>query len=1577
MKRALSAKPLAILIASLVLLLSLATFSLAQDEGASPLDVSLTAQDVRGIVVAAGTTGGVIPLLADPGTQGGDILDVVTTNASASVSLVLPGGAEINSNNAASQGFTCHVLPDGAMTGSPIPSVFSTPGTHTVIKFPAASAPGTYQVKIVSPPASSDHLAIASYFSSSSVHAGVVTNSPHYQVGDTVIISGLVFDGPTPVTGATVTAAIGDPTQSEADPVQIALLDSGSYDAAPGDGIYTGAFTIDRVGQFSIAIRATGANGAGVMFSRVADMSFKVTRPLASFVSFRDAGVDDDGNGLIDRVTITATVDVRQAGSYRFNVTLAAANGAEAKANGVALLQAGTQQISASFPASDIYGLNANGPYQIKNALLTFQDDPDHPVASYRELAGSTAAYLLSSMQPPPLFFAGDNSEWREDKNRNGKSDSLTIETEVRVATEGNYAWSGSLVDSLGNTIQRVNSSDLLTAGSNYIRFTFDGNKIGQNGVNGPYSLRLVTISGAGDSANVYHLYTTKPYLVSEFEGATPSALEINSVTATDVGGNGNSTIEPGEDGALVLQLTNRGGYGRAISATLTTSTPGVTIINGASAYPDIASTASATNSTPFTFRTSNQLPGNTEVHFTLTVTSLSGAPQTLQFSLKAGSIAQGKIAYAGVTDGGSNIWVMEADGSNKTKITTSGQDNYPAWSPDGTKITFTSQRLGGNGDIFVMNSDGSNQINLTSNFTNNRQGSNFQSKWSPDGTKLAFVSNRDGNAEIYVMNSDGSIQVNLTRNAAEDTYPTWSPDGTKIAFVSLRSGDPIYQIYVMNADGSGQTNITNNRTYNQYPAWSPDGSRIAYITSAGIYVMNSDGTGQTKVGGIVNDSFPSYSRWPAWSPDGTRIVFSNNRYFLQDDIYVMNADGSNVTQLTTNPVDDYQPSWQPPPKTPAPTPTPPAANTPVGSNVPVQVGALTLTFSNVYVPGYTRVIPIDPSTAGTPPAGYVTVGNLAFEITTTALVSWPVTIRFNVPTITDPAEFSALRVLHGEHSILVDRTILPPNQPAPDFASKTISAKVNSFSPFVIATTRTKASTTTVVASSPASYTYGQQVTFTATVSSSGSTPSGSVEFFDGSKSLGIADLNNGSASLSVPTLDAGTHNITATYAETGSYLGSTSAVLAQSVGQTKPTIEITGGTFTYDGGPHSAKASVVGVNGENLGSASITYDGSSTAPVAAGSYGVTASFGGNTNYEAYSATATLVIEKAVPSLTWNTPASIVYGTMLDSGQLNATAPVPGNITYDPPAGTILGAGSRTLTATFTPADLNNYASTAASVQLNVVKATPTISWSDPSEIVYGTQLGGAQLNATASVPGTLTYTPGAGTLLGAGAAQTLSVSFTPNDAANYDSATTSVKINVTKAPLTVTADNAVKLLGAPNPAFTVRYSGFVAGQGPSALSGELIFTTAATANSPVGGYPVTPGGLTSTNYSINFVSGMLSVAYKVNLLYDTLRAVKSGSTIPIKLQLTDVNGVNVSSANIVVRAVNVLQASTSATETLADSGNANPDDNFRYDPTLGGTGGYIFNLSTRGYPNGTFILSLVAGSDPLIYAAEFQVRQ
>ena len=173
--------------------------------------------------------------------------------------------------------------------------------------------------------------------------------------------------------------------------------------------------------------------------------------------------------------------------------------------------------------------------------------------------------------------------------------------------------------------------------------------------------------------------------------------------------------------------------------------------------------------------------------------------------------------------------------------------------------------------------------------------------------------------------------------------------------------------------------------------------------------------------------------------------------------------------------------------------------------------------------------------------------------------------------------------------------------------------------------------------------------------------------------------------------------------------------------------------------------------------------------------------------NHTAAQAAVRLLVGKAAPVITWPDPAPIPYGVALDTAQLNATASVPGAFVYSPAAGELLQAGMHTLSATFTPMDVADYALAEAAVFLSVAEAKPTtIAWPEPAPLAHGTALSAEQLNATAPIPGTFLYTPAAGEVLATGT-HTLSVTFTPVDT-NLPAAQASVQLAVTKAEPIIT---------------------------------------------------------------------------------------------------------------------------------------------------------------------------------------------
>jgi hypothetical protein len=334
----------------------------------------------------------------------------------------------------------------------------------------------------------------------------------------------------------------------------------------------------------------------------------------------------------------------------------------------------------------------------------------------------------------------------------------------------------------------------------------------------------------------------------------------------------------------------------------------------------------------------------------------------------------------------------------------------------------------------------------------------------------------------------------------------------------------------------------------------------------------------------------------------------------------------------------------------------------------------------------------------------------------------------------------------------------------------------------------------------------------------------------------------------------------------------------------------------------PYDTALSVTQLNATTSVPGSFVYAPASGIVLAAGSYTLSATFTptDTVHYTKATAIVSLTVNQALPTVTWTAPAAIAYHTALSTTQLNATTSVPGSFVYAPASGIVLAAGSYMLSTTFTPTDTANYLTATATVSLTVNQVTPTITWAAPAAIIYGTALSATQLNATASVPGSLVYSPAIGNVPAAGN-RTLSATFTPTDTVNYATATATVSLTVNQAPLTVTAADTRRAIGAPNPIFIGALTGVVAGDGITAT-----YASSADASTVVGTYgPASPQAITPTladpngkldNYTVTATNGTLTITlYSATVTLSGLTATYDGAahaatatTTPVGLAVT-----------------------------------------------------------------------------------------
>jgi len=296
-----------------------------------------------------------------------------------------------------------------------------------------------------------------------------------------------------------------------------------------------------------------------------------------------------------------------------------------------------------------------------------------------------------------------------------------------------------------------------------------------------------------------------------------------------------------------------------------------------------------------------------------LTITA-AGAPGPYQVQVNFGSTGGGsgsgivagqilevpaQIAFWSFRGGNEDVYLMNEDGSGIKRLTTNpGQDLYPRFSPDGKRIVFVTNRDTDTA-LYIMNGDGTNQTRLTTTLDY----SNWPD-WCSDG-KIVFTSPFPGG--IAKINQDGTGFEQLVVDSTA-SHPSCSPEGTKIAFETSRDGN--FEVYVKDLSTGIETNITNDPETDGVPNWSKQNHIFFRSTRSGtadLYRMDSNGANVTQLTsdlGIETD--------PAISPDGEKLAFTHDLDLSNPQIFIVKSDGTGGWTLITFSGFNRYPAWRP-----------------------------------------------------------------------------------------------------------------------------------------------------------------------------------------------------------------------------------------------------------------------------------------------------------------------------------------------------------------------------------------------------------------------------------------------------------------------------------------------------------------------------------------------------------------------------------------------------------------------------------------------------------------------------------------
>ncbi|HEV7764698.1 MAG TPA: choice-of-anchor X domain-containing protein [Thermoanaerobaculia bacterium] len=386
-----------------------------------------------------------------------------------------------------------------ATVANPIPGVWSVTVTETVQLAAPLDIVSTVQF-------------------SNAVQSVLVGGGDNYPLGTKVRLALVVFDGMQRVSGLTIAALLLNPAVQNFSPLPITFRDDGTdADTNAGDGIYEAFVTPPSIGTFGVRAEAIGTASTGA-FRRSTAAQLKVVARDAQITDFDDFGMDDNFDGLYDRIVVTSYATLTTPGRYEVFTRLRASNGKEIQRSLEGEAPAGDVYAELSFTAESlIRDLGVDGPYTVAEVRYSRIIDNEPVPADIRFNLGATRAYELGDLQHRRISLTGSGAA--RGLNTDADSDFEHLEVTLGVLAEfsDTYNWSVTLRDRNGREISFIAGQQRFNAGVNTLRMLFPAEAISKHGIHGPYTVTNLAMYGAGQSLVTNDVLTTPPFKVNDF----------------------------------------------------------------------------------------------------------------------------------------------------------------------------------------------------------------------------------------------------------------------------------------------------------------------------------------------------------------------------------------------------------------------------------------------------------------------------------------------------------------------------------------------------------------------------------------------------------------------------------------------------------------------------------------------------------------------------------------------------------------------------------------------------------------------------------------------------------------------------------------------------------------------------------------------------------------------------------------------------------------------------------------------------------------------------------------------------